>query len=313
MNLEPIRESNFVNSITVFPSPPEQDGDVVIMASTFVLLSRMENVLGAIVETHSETTLTDQFKMGILQKQVIARNIDPHTLIHKAILENSPEVIRFLLAQGVSVDYPDENGMSPLTIAILNRCNYAVEVLLAYGANTNPRLKWNGMSLLELALNMTDANTAMSLVRHGADVNGRLKDGRNLLDKVISLVHINHQFSNLAKEMICRGADIHANELSGGCPVETAIFYDKSILELMIRKGLNPNIVMMQNGREFRTPLIYAISTGKLDVVKVLVESGADVNKTINWGNKIRSPLNEALERGSPAIVQYLLQHGAKR
>src|SRR5262245_9605782 len=45
------------------------------------------------------------------------------------------------------------------------------------------------------------------------------------------------------------------------------------------------------------------------DIVKLLVESGADINRTNNKGS---SALHDCAEAGSIEIFRYLLEHGAK-
>ena len=57
--------------------------------------------------------------------------------------------------------------------------------------------------------------------------------------------------------------------------------------------------------RTKRTPLWYAVKTGKIEVVKLLVEAGADVNAG-GW-----PPLCEAVDYENTAIAEYLIDHGA--
>lgn len=273
-----------------------------------------------------EQSLTDRFKSGSLQEDVLLKKINPHTLIHKAILENSPDVIRFLLAQGVNVDYPDENMMTPLTMAILNRCNHAVEALLANGANINPQVKWNGMNLLELAISMKDRVSTNLLLQKGADVNAKTKKGKGILSMALDMagphgggdLDDRKDWANIAKNMINFGANVNSCEAENA-PLFDAIFavhfgVDASLLEFMLAKGANPNMAQLWTGDNFRTPLLYVSLIGRLDFVKLLVESGADVNKSVKSyaGVANCTPLKLALDQGHAEIVQYLLQHGAR-
>jgi len=57
--------------------------------------------------------------------------------------------------------------------------------------------------------------------------------------------------------------------------------------------------------RTKRTPLWYAVKAGKIEVVKLLVEAGADVNAG-GW-----PPLCEAVDYENTAIAEYLIDHGA--
>jgi uncharacterized protein len=265
-------------------------------------------------------TLTEEYRIGSLQGKVQRKEIDPHQLIHKAILENSAEVVRFLLNQGVDVNYPDQNGMSPLTIAILNRCHFAVDVLLEKGANVNPKTKWNGMSLLELAFSMKDTHAAMLLVKYGTDLRVKNKNGDGVLSCTMRLAYMDrmHTWGLVAKEMIERGANMEDCVLNDA-PLWQAIWVarqtkDQSLLRLMISKGVNLNMVQKdKEGKDFSTPLLTAIRTGSLELVKLVVEAGSDVNQTINFRDcKLISPLTQAMEEQHPEIVQYLLQKGAR-
>src|SRR5262245_65552 len=51
-----------------------------------------------------------------------------------------------------------------------------------------------------------------------------------------------------------------------------------------------------------------AASKGRLNIVKKLVELGADVNLYAEVGG---SPLDEAASEGHLAVVKYLIEHGA--
>jgi len=54
-----------------------------------------------------------------------------------------------------------------------------------------------------------------------------------------------------------------------------------------------------------RTPLWYAVDVGKIEVVMLLVEAGADVNAG-GW-----APLGKAVDKNNTAIAEYLIDHGA--
>lgn len=309
-----------------------------------------ENVIQ--YEIQFEQSLTVRFNSGSLQEQIRVKKIDPHTLIHKAILENNPEVIRFLLAHEVDVDYPDSYGMTPLTLALLNRCNYAVDVLLEHGANVNPNIKWNDMTLLEISLAMKDHKSALLLLNHGVDINVK---GNGALAQAIRLTNDSNtssEWKKVVEFLIDRGADIHSCQ-SSSSPLYESIFLaqqgDFFVLTLLLQKGADIHMkvdesipllflaykwgsgpaegvplipFLIENGADvnqehaaFGTPLHAAIYDNRFDLIKLFVEKGADLNKksTIGLvGGEILSPLTLALKFHLANIVQYLLQHGAK-
>ncbi|MDD5679308.1 MAG: ankyrin repeat domain-containing protein [Kiritimatiellae bacterium] len=60
------------------------------------------------------------------------------------------------------------------------------------------------------------------------------------------------------------------------------------------------------------TPLMWAAYKGKLDVVKCIVTQNADVNAMVYFNGKARSALMLASDNGRLAVVNFLVDHGAK-
>ena len=61
------------------------------------------------------------------------------------------------------------------------------------------------------------------------------------------------------------------------------------------------------------TPLWLAARGGHIDVVKFLVDKGADVNACIYKDNALgANVLAIAKAKGKPEVVEFLKQHGAK-
>jgi ankyrin repeat protein len=57
------------------------------------------------------------------------------------------------------------------------------------------------------------------------------------------------------------------------------------------------------------TPIYYAIRQNNFDFLKFLVEHGANVNVTNNYG---QTPLDVAIIYDNFEIIEFLLEHGAK-
>ncbi len=60
------------------------------------------------------------------------------------------------------------------------------------------------------------------------------------------------------------------------------------------------------------TPLIMAAQFGEMDIVRYLVEQGADVNATMPEADGEQTPLRKAIERGDYEMVLYLVENGAE-
>ena len=78
---------------------------------------------------------------------------------------------------------------------------------------------------------------------------------------------------------------------------------------MLLKAGADPNIC--GNDEIGITPLSVAASTkdDHLEVVRLLVEGGADVNAKDKKG---MTPLDWATREGNEAVREFLLNHGAK-
>lgn len=89
-------------------------------------------------------------------------------------------------------------------------------------------------------------------------------------------------------------------------PIHSAIVlgYDE-IVKVLVDAGADVNA---QFGTERETPLYWASREGRLSTVRLLIENGADVNKVSKGG---KTPLHVAALRGDLSLVEFLLQSGA--
>lgn len=67
------------------------------------------------------------------------------------------------------------------------------------------------------------------------------------------------------------------------------------------------------SGEQFHRPLIIAIKNNNFDIVKILIDSKADVNTSFYTYSKtvIYTPLRYAIKHASVDIVKYLIENGA--
>ena len=92
-------------------------------------------------------------------------------------------------------------------------------------------------------------------------------------------------------------------------PIVTDVMYGRvHKLSAMLDAGLNPNMTI-QSGSEpeysTRTLLYFAIDTGQRAIIEKLVESGASTNPALG------APLVEAAGMSETDVVKYLINHGA--
>lgn len=79
---------------------------------------------------------------------------------------------------------------------------------------------------------------------------------------------------------------------------------DEEMVKLLLNAGADVNYVLYGG----KTPLSRAARSGHIGIAKLLIENGAEINPTVpSWG----TPLISAAESRSPALVQLLLERGA--
>ena len=177
-----------------------------------------------------------------------------------------------------------------------------VQALLQSGADPN----YGSSRALERACYGGDQEVVELLLEHGADVNGRCGSRPTAL---IGATKRRHE--NVVKLLLKQGADVNAWSTDGSC--ETALiaacwsFASKSMVQLLLKNGAGTN----ERGPYSNSNCNSALSVACLQrenekVVRMLLESGADLNA--NSGKA----LENASRMGNDAIVQLLLQYGAK-
>jgi len=115
----------------------------------------------------------------------------------------------------------------------------------------------------------------------------------------------------VVKFLITKGADVNKYDKScyarsGSYPILNATIYNHfEIVKYLIQNGANINV---SNGAG-NTPLIYASTHGYYDIAKLLLENGADVNEYMEYGY---SALYFASLHGNLEIVKLLIDFGAE-
>jgi len=108
-------------------------------------------------------------------------------------------------------------------------------------------------------------------------------------------------------------AILAAAAMSGcGTPDDDALFKaikagDTKQVERILAKG-NVTLDPPLQPNQVNKPLAYAAAYGNLDIVKVLLARGADIDGQVAYGDV---PLIKAAEHGNREIIDYLLEQGA--
>lgn len=217
------------------------------------------------------------------------RQGDGATALHHAAHQNDVDSARLLIEAGATVSVSNELGATPLWLAATNGSAVMVERLLDAGADPNVALIMGETSLMTAARG-GHLETVRLLLSRGAKVNATERERhQTALMWAVAQGHV-----GVVQLLVERGADIHARTTVWDQLENTA-------------GNTNPigNFRMSHGGS---TPLLFAARQGNIDVARVLIEAGADVNNTSASGT---SALVVAAHSGHGPLGIFLLEQGA--
>jgi uncharacterized protein len=164
-----------------------------------------------------------------------------------------------------------------------------VEAMLKHGANINAREK-DGLTPLQWATMYNRRNTVWVLLEHGADVN--VKD-RNEWTALMTAAALDTS-PDVVLLLLDHGADVNARDDKSNTPLlEAAQFHvDPYMVRLLLTHGANVNA---RNDYAL-TPLMYAVRYNRPDAVRLLLDYGAVINAQDEIG---RTALHWAVLRSS--------------
>lgn len=266
------------------------------------------------------SVFSTSFKAGIsaLSRQVVLGGTFPITspvdvsqrmrardlVLFCALYYGRYEIVRLFLEHGANVNTKGGGGPeaeSPLMAAMSAKDISTVLTLLGHGADIQATNKKKETPLM-LAISRRDTAMIRSLLARGAKTN------------IISSCHntpltlaISQGDKGVVKLLLDHGAKAEMEDLRGCTPLEVAVLCrETAMIQLLLAFGAKINA---KNG-EGNTPLMRAIrGYGCEETIRILLDRGANVNIKNKEGI---TPLMAAIDQGSPATVQLLLERGAE-
>lgn len=230
------------------------------------------------------------------EADVHARSRKGFTPLMFAAQQGDAESAQLLLAAGADVnEIMPGTKLSPLMIAAASGFADLTSLLLERGAKTDTADN-RGMTALHHAAKNSRAVGAMkNLLQHGADPNVRLNHprGRYMTDTELNMQGATPLL--LASEM----ANVEGMQVLIEAGADPMAMTNQNITALMLASGAA--WTLNSDRPEY-------IATHALKAVKLLVESGNDVNAVGYFG---WTPLHIAAYRGENDVLTYLLEQGA--
>lgn len=195
-----------------------------------------------------------------------------------ACLVGDPEIVRLLIEKGAEIEAQDENGVTALQGATDWGRLKAVEVMLEHGADHS--------------YGQTDNKEANSTTWKPI-----VQASQNNYAKIVAL-------------LLSKGADANAYGPSGCALYLAARGGHIDVCKMLLENGAVANV----SATEFASPLSVAVETGKLELVQLLLDHGAEVEavfKGTGDDDTKDTPLTIAARQGLTDIVELLLERGA--
>lgn len=213
------------------------------------------------------------------------------TPLMQAIRDENIPLARLLIEHGAQINLANSRGMTALMYAARGGNLELVRLLINQGADVRPRSR-EGNTACEFALDRGHARVVMLL----QEVEAQLSD----LSRMDLDPDAETKFDGPARESTEESG--RAEDIFEALR-ENDIRLAKQVLHYW------PDCVRLRRGPSELTPLHLAIHGGLRDMVRLIVEAGADINAKTREG---KTPLYLAVARADADMATFLLQHGAQ-
>jgi ankyrin repeat protein len=220
---------------------------------------------------------------------------DGRGLLHEACVKGFPDMVQFLVAQGVSPSQRDHFGQSPLDLALAYKNTEVVARLLALGPRDVDLLA-AGDSAMESATLKGQSELVELLLKAGFNPN-RVSHNRS------TYLH-DAALKNQRKiiEMLLRyGAKLDALNQTGGTALhDAALGGSTDAITVLLNRGAQ---IDMRDKESGATPLMLAASLARASAVELLLDRGANASLTDYAG---QTALARAQKTDDPATIKLL-------
>src|SRR5262245_49085991 len=269
-----------------------------LMVAVFVLLAGVAHAASTDVADAAKRGDRDAVRAALARKaDVNAAQIDGTTALHWAAERDDLDMADQLIRAGARVTARTREGVTPLQLAATNGSAAMIDRLLKAGADANAPLSAAGDTALMMASRTGKTDAMRVLVEAGANVNAKEKwGGTTALMWAVSEGH-----ADAARLLVGAGADVDARSnyvaaangrgFEGRTPVASRT---------------DPKVEEFASG--WLTPLTLAAREGDVEMARVLVNAGADVNVAAGDG---KTALALAIFNGNYEVASFLVDNKA--
>lgn len=228
--------------------------------------------------------------------------------LHQEARTCDPDRMRQLLSRRPPLNELDENGMTPLHLAVDSRKRACVALLLQAGADLNAQDR-QGRTPMAAAAQITDSGDRFvmdyMLKNFSKPISQEPRESAGPMPW--SLEHsVTHRQTNVTKMLLKMGADPNALGTKGTTPLaDAALKGDLENIRILLERGARANTV----GQTGTQPIHDAALGDSAEVIRELVMKGADVNARTR--DESQTPLHIAATMGKMKAAEALAALGA--
>lgn len=278
---------------------------------TYDFLTQKENIFfKKIIESDNAEILEKLIDILTEDKKSQLKNYKPdddNNLLHLACISGSYKVIDVLLKMGFDINAKNNLGYTPLMTATKSSKKEVVDKLIENGADANIKGPFNYTALMFGAIQQNNL-IVEKLIRHTDDINAvETFTGSNAL----MLASENGHFLNI--RTLLNHSEIDPN-LKNKMDLNALMIAMKLGNDLVVKEFLSPNVkINLEDcNRDGKTVLLMAAEKRHLNIVKLLIDSGADIYKVCNEEKNTLHYITrfDHVNKNSAKIVEILIEKG---
>src|SRR6516164_5885141 len=226
---------------------------------------------------------------------VNATQVDGTTALHWAVRGDDLETADLLIKAGANVTAANREGVMPMELAALNGSAAMIERLIKAGADPNASLSKFGDTALMFTARTGKTDAIKVLLDHGAQVNAvETWGGTTPLMWAVSERHL-----AAVKLLVANGADVNAKSWFVGSAHGRGF-------EGATPEPPDPKQAVEELAGGWMTPLMFAAREGDLEIGKLLVDAGVNMNAIAGDG---KDALGMAIFNGQYEFASFLIDN----
>ncbi len=276
---------------------------LVVMIASFMILSSAAVQAGALADAAASGDLAAVRSLLKTRADPNEPNRDGTPALHWVVRMQDAATAQQLIKAGANPDLPNRYGVRPLHLAIANDDPAMVQLLLKAGADANTA-DAAGDSCLVMAVRAGRIEVVRALLAKGAKpgaVDVQFK-------QTPLMVAAREGHTGIVRLLLAQGAQVDAQTRAGKVPAFRTPGSNAGSKGSGIVRGGWPERGERDPIPGAKTALLYAAREGNVAIVRLLVEAGAQLEKSDADGV---TPLLMAVLNGQMPVAHLLLERGA--